>query len=227
MTDLQEGTEQTAELASAAEVISAPDPIATALQTIELLQGKRVALVDRIETNKRTSSGLAFDAFTGNGRARKSLDDLNTEALTLARELLSLDAAVAEGERRHAAACAAKAAEEERGRAQLARKRFTEFAQLAQEFSDRIDDVVRLYGEMREASAALHATGYGPAEAQITRWGQRTIVHRCQHDRNLRFEDMMADGRERQWLMRAPHDWHQKLLADTAAVFELPAQAAE
>jgi hypothetical protein len=101
------------------------------------------------------------------------------------------------------------------------------FAELAQQFSDAVDAVVQLYGGMREAAAAVHATGYGPVEAQITRWGQRTLVHWCQHDRNLRFEDMMADSREQQWLLRAPHDWHQKLLADTAAVLELPAHAAE
>ena len=37
----------------------------------------------------------------------------------------------------------------------------------------------------------------------------------------LRFEDMMADGRERHWLITAPKDWLTKLQADMAIVFEL------
>jgi hypothetical protein len=87
--------------------------------------------------------------------------------------------------------------------------------------------VVRLYNEMREVSAAIATTGFGPNERQIARWGQRLIVYRCQDDRNLKFEDMMADGRERQWLASAPRDWMTKLVADTEAVLGTSAQAAE
>jgi hypothetical protein len=226
MTDLQEGTDQTtAERPSLADIEA--DPIAAALQTIELLQGKRAALLDRINVNRSTSAEIAFAAFTDGGRPKKNLDDLNLEAFALDRDLLNLDSAIAEAERRHQAACANQAAAEERGRAELARERFSEFARVAQAYSDQIDGLVQLYGELCEASRLLHQTGYGPNERKITRWGQRLIVYRCQHDRNLRFEDMMADGREREWLIRSPHDWHAKLIADTAAVLGPTAQAAE
>jgi hypothetical protein len=227
MTDTHGTDQTTAELPLAAEVISEPDAVALALRTLEQLRGKRAALQDRIEVNKRTSSGLAFDAFVNGGKARKSLDDYNDEAVRLDLDLTHIDAAIEEATRRHQVACANQAAKEERSRAQLAREQFNKFARIAQEFSDRIDDVVRLYNEMREASAAIVTTGFGPGERQIARWGQRLLVFRCQGDRNLRLEDAMCDGREREWLMRAPHDWHAKLLADTAPLLEPPAQAAE
>jgi hypothetical protein len=226
MSDLIEAMEQdTTERPPAVDVEA--DAVAAAARTVEQLQAKRLVLVDRREVNKRTSAALAFDALTGNGAARRSLDDLTEESLRVDRDIANADSAIEEATRRHQAACADQKAAEERGRAQQARERFAEFAHLAQEFSDRIDDVVRLYGELREASAALHATGYGPVEAQITRWGQRLIVYRCQHDRNLRFEDMMADGRERAWLVSAPKDWFEKLMADTGAVLGPAAEAAE
>jgi hypothetical protein len=216
-----------AELPLAAEVISAPDPIAAAAAVIEQLKARRVSLLDRIQVNERSAAARALDAFTGNGKALKEVADWDEEAVRLARERSHLDAALAEAERRHQAAIAAEAAKEERDRARQALERFNEFGKLAQEFSDTIDQMVQLYGELREAAAALRQTGYGPVEAQITRWGQRLIVYRCQHDRNLRFEDMMADGRERVWLERAPRDWWSKLQADTAAVLGPTAEAAE
>jgi hypothetical protein len=203
------------------------DAVTAALRTVEQLRGKRATLLDRIEVNKRASAQLAFAAFTDGGKARLEVDDYDSELAKLQRELAHIDAAIAEAERRHHAACAEHAAAQERGRAEQARERFSEFAQLAQDFSDRVNDVVRLFGELRAVSATVHQTGYGPAEAQIARWGQRLIVYRCQHDRNLRFEDMMADGRERQWLVSAPRDWFDKLMADTGAVLGPAAEAAE
>jgi hypothetical protein len=226
MTDLQEGTERTAELPLAVDVEA--DAVALALRTVEQLKGKRASLVDRIETNKRTSSGLAFDAFVNGGKARKSLDDYNDEAVRLDLDLTHLDAAIEEATRRHHAACAATAVKEERDRAALARQRFNEFGNLAQQFSDTIDSLIEFYGQMREVSAAIAATGFGPNERQIARWGQRLIILKTQGDRNLRFEDLMVDTNERQWLISAPKDWLDKLTADTAVVLEpKPAQAAE
>jgi hypothetical protein len=222
------GTEQqAAPPPSPTDIIPESDPIAAAAETVEALRAKKAVLADRREVNKRASAELAFDAFTGNGKARKNLDDYNAEGLTLDREIANADSAIEEATRRHAAAFASQAAAQERDRAQQARERFNEFAQIAQQFSDAVDAVVQLYGELREASAAVHATGYGPAEAQITRWGQRLIVYRCQSDRLLRFEDLMVDGRERVWLERAPRDWMEKLMDDTARVLEPSAQAAE
>jgi hypothetical protein len=202
-----------------AEVVSEPDDlIAAAARTVELLRAKRASLLDRIEVGRRTSSELAFDAFVSGGLPRKSLDDLNAEAFALDRDLVNLDSAIAEGERRHHAALAKQAALAERDRAQLARERFAEFARVAQAYSDQIDGLVQLFGELQAAAVAMHQTNFGPGERQVLRWAQRTLVFRCQHDRNLRFEDAMADGRERMWLQTAPHDWLTKLQGDTAAV---------
>jgi hypothetical protein len=204
-----------------------PDPIAAAMTIVEQLKAKRLVLVDRISVNRSTAQSIAFAAFTDGGKPRRALDDLGEEAASLERELANLDHAIAEAERRHQAALADRKAAEERRRAELARERFAEFARVAQAFSDQIDGLVRLYGELREEAAAVHETGYGPGERQIARWGQRLIVFKAQHDRNLKFEDLMVDGREREWLVRSPHDWHAKLLADTAAALEPPPQAAE
>jgi hypothetical protein len=187
--------EQTAERSLSTDIEA--DPIAEAAQTVTMLQTKRASLLDRINVNRSTSAEIAFAAFTDGGKPRKALDDLGQEAASLERELALLDHAVAEAQRRLELARTEQAAAAERGRAQLARERFNEFGKLAQEFSDRIDDVVRLFGALREASAAVHETGYGPNERQTTRWAQRLIVFRCQHDRNLKFEDLMVDGRER------------------------------
>ena len=149
--------EPTAELPPAAEVISEPDPIATALQTVELLRGKRLALMDRVSVNRRSSEQLSFDAFVNGGKARKSLDDLNAEAAMLDRELANLDSAIAESERRHREAIAAEAVKQERGRAELARERFAMFARVAQAYSDQIDGLVQLYGSFIQHKGNLRS----------------------------------------------------------------------
>jgi hypothetical protein len=119
--------EQTAEPLAAA-VISAPDPIAAAAQTVEQLKAKRAALLDRISVNRSSARTRAFAALTGGGRARQELDDWDAEVAALERELRHLNAALAEGERRHAAALAAEAAKEEQDRAEQARALFRHFA---------------------------------------------------------------------------------------------------
>jgi hypothetical protein len=222
------GVEQQAEVPPLpTDIIPEPDAIAAAMKIVEQLKAKRAALLDRIDVNRSSARTRAFAALTDGGRARQELDDWDAEVAALERELGHLDAALAEGERRHQAALSDQKAAEERRRAEEARERFNEFGRIAQQFSDAIDAVVQLYGELREAAAALRATGFGPAEAQITRWGQRLVVFRCQHDRLLRFEDLMVDANEKRWLVSAPKDWLTKLQADTARVLEPPAQAAE
>jgi hypothetical protein len=226
MAETQE-VEQQAASPLPADIIPEADPIAAAVKIVEQLNAKRAALLDRINVNRSSARTWAFAALTDGGKARQELDDWDQEVAALERELGHLDAALAEGERRHAAALAGQAAAQERDRAQQARDRFSEFGRIAQQFSDAIDAVVQLYGELREAAAAVHATNYAPNERMVARWGQRLIVFRCQHDRNLRFEDLMVDSNEQRWLVSAPRDWLTKLTADTAAVLEPPAQAAE
>jgi hypothetical protein len=215
MSDLIEGTEQGA--AEPSPTISG-DPIEAAARVVEQLKAKRAALLDRISVNRSSARTRAFAALTDGGRARQELDDWDAEVAALERELGHLDAALTEAERRHGAACAEQAAAAERSRAALARERFNEFGNLAQQFSDSVDHMVGLYGELREAAASVHETGFGPNERMVARWAQRLVVFRAQGDRNLKFEDPMCDGRERQWLISAPKDWLAKLQADTATV---------
>jgi hypothetical protein len=213
MSDLIEGTEQV----PAERPLSA---IEAAKARIENFERKLATFDDRARVNRETRAAC-------DPNDKKTLAQLHDEALKISLQKEDAIAWCAKAEADLAAAEAEQRTAAERDRARLARDRFNEFGRIAQQFSDAVDAVVQLYSEMREAAANLHATKYGPAEAQITRWGQRLIVYRCQGDRNLRFEDMMADGRERQWLVSAPKDWLDKLTADTEAVLGPAAQAAE
>jgi hypothetical protein len=230
MTDSIEGTEQgAAKSPLAADVISSEpdDPIAAAARVVEQLKARRVSLLDRIQVNERSAAARAFDAFTGNRKALKEVADWDEEAVRLARERSHLDAALTEAERRHREAIAAEAVKQERGRAELARERFATFARVAQAYSDQIDGLVQLYGELQEAARLVHETHFGPNERQVLHWAQRLVCFKCQDDRNLRFQDPLADGRERRWLISAPKDWYEKLMNDTAPLIEPAAQAAE
>ncbi len=196
--------------------------VSQATKVLEALQAKRTAIAERIEVNKQTRAKLAFEAHTEqqNGKAKSQLADLSAEAIRLVTDTENIASAIAEAERRLAEAKQEQAIEDERQRAQAARDHFDAIVEAFGTFKVAVHTMFDAYQAARKSLVPLRDTGFGPQEAQITRWAQRYIVWVCQHDRTLQMEDMMADSREKQWLQRAPHDWLAKIAADTGKILD-------
>jgi hypothetical protein len=134
--------------------------VAAAEQTLAQLEAKRRALIERGQEIAETRKRISFAALAdGDQKAKRALDDLNTDAIAHGATLESVLAAIAEAEHRVAIARQAEAAEAERVNAKAIQKIAADLVNHAGVADDALHDLVLAANNLRDCLNKLHALG--------------------------------------------------------------------
>jgi hypothetical protein len=132
------------------------------------LQDQRQKLLDKIKTLGEQREQVSYAAHTGDKAAKAKLDRINVESSTIGHEVVGVEAAIAEADRRLAAARKAEALA-------LDHERATQIAELSAKFKeelgnadDALSDAVSSILEARKLLEEMHTLGVtSPTDAMF------------------------------------------------------------
>jgi hypothetical protein len=123
------------------------------------LQDQRDALIGRIKTLGTQREAVSYAAYTGNKDAKAKLDKINIEASTIGHEIVSIEAAIAEANKRLATAQQAEASAADRTKALQITKLKTAFIENGINAGDALSDFIGFILEMKQQRDDMEALG--------------------------------------------------------------------
>jgi chromosome segregation ATPase len=143
--------------------------VEAAEQTLGRLQRKRAGIVARVAeiSHERQSIGFAVHS-EGDPKARKRLDILNAETVSVDGELQSLDAAVSEAQRRLEAAQRELAQREDAENAKAVKKTLVRLLKLAEAADEHLAAFGMISSEIKSTVDELHGLGQAMPTSQQT-----------------------------------------------------------
>jgi chromosome segregation ATPase len=130
------------------------------------LQDQRDALIGRIKTLGTQREAVSYAAYTGNKDAKAKLDKINIEASTIGHEIVSIEAAIAEAEKRLNTAKAAEAQAADRTNALKLRDKLAKFRELGAVLDDCFTDFKSAGFEQKQVLDDIHNLGQPTPSAQ-------------------------------------------------------------
>jgi hypothetical protein len=151
--------------------------VAAAEQTLKRLENRRRLLIERGQEIAETRKRISFAALAdGDQKAKRALDDLNTEAIAHGVEMESALAAIAEAERRVVAARRAEAEQQDRANAVAIKKVIAELGEHAGHADDCLHDLVEAGDRLKHCFEKLQALGISqPRTEQLMTLGNLAI----------------------------------------------------
>jgi hypothetical protein len=138
-----------------------PNAIELARGVVAELLVKHDALEERKEQLEAERDEIAYEAHTGNDKARAKLTRLNREVAEIDAEMASFDAAVREAEKRVIEAQGIERAEIERQRAMQALKRGRHMLDGLKAADRALAEMFAALHDVRAEISELHKLGYG------------------------------------------------------------------
>jgi hypothetical protein len=147
--------------------------VIAAEEVLGRLQNKKGDIVARFTTLDKERQALGFAVHSeGDKASRKQLDALNHEAVGLDGELVSLEAAIAEGARRLEEAQRELAQREDFENARQVKKTFAHLLKLAQSADEHLNAFGQISAQMKSEVDQLHSMGQAmPTHAQMMTFG--------------------------------------------------------
>ena len=130
-----------------------------AIATIKTLEDARQKLIQNQTELADERGRVALGAHTGDQKARKRLDAINTEVVSYAFEMSSIEAAITEAHARLAAAQAAEAVAADEAKALQLRELNTRFVELGLVVDDAFTDISASIPEMITLLNEMHRLG--------------------------------------------------------------------
>jgi hypothetical protein len=177
-------------------------------RTVATLTDKRDRAALRVQqiAEERKAIGFAVHVH-GDSKARTKLDKLNVEGATIAGELESVNAALAEAQSRLEAARLAEARKADKRAALALRKSFARFVALSEQMDQVLGAVVTISAEMNAAIAEIHACGHGaPSGQQWLSYGERAMHTQLVRTPWARSFQPLGHN-ERRTFAALAHDW--------------------
>lgn len=145
--------------------------------TIQNLEKKRAALIERGAALSEERKAIAFDAHVGTDKnARSRLDKLHAEFATFESELQSLDDALTTANKKLEAALRLEATAADRAQALRAREAFAQFVAAGLALDDALAAVTKHAATMKSALNEAHTLGCStPSNAQFSTLGELAI----------------------------------------------------
>lgn len=134
-------------------------PIEQAEKTITNLEDARQKLIQNQTELADERGRVALGAHTGDQKARKRLDAINTEVASYASEMSSIEAAITEAHTRVAAAQAAEALAADKANALQLRQLNTRFVELGLVVDEAFEDISASIPEMITLLNEMHRLG--------------------------------------------------------------------
>jgi hypothetical protein len=195
----------------------------TSNETLNKLCEKLTAAREAHAAAESSARADAFSAHTGDAKARQELDGLNAKATALALEIVSLEAAIAEGKRRVDAAVAAEVDEADREKARHALALLDDFSRRGEALDKALSKFVGEYGELVSDFRQVEALGYPPATLALVRINMRAATAS-----KLMFGDLQQSflaPHERRSFIDVIDGWSRQIRARAAARLERNARA--
>jgi hypothetical protein len=146
-------------------------------QALALMEAERAKLLDQQTQHDEQERRLAFDARLGSAEASKLLDQLRREKSKMQSQIDSIDAAMAEGQRRLVVARAHEQQKQNAIQAAALRKVLTKFSAAGRELDEAMAKVVSSSHELRSALHELHGHGIDrPRPEMIDALGFRALA---------------------------------------------------
>jgi hypothetical protein len=143
--------------------------VAAAAKTVEILEDKRRALIQKATELAEERQRVSFAAHTGDQKARQRLNVINTETGTHASEMASIEAAIIEANARLNVARTGAALAVDRAAAVKLRHELARFVELGELIDDALADVVMCSAELDAVLSNIHALGCPAPAASIVR----------------------------------------------------------
>jgi hypothetical protein len=145
--------------------------------TLQRFERERNDVLDRRTLLADKRREIAFDALSGDKSASKLLDGLHREAVELESRLVSVNDAIAEAQRRLAAAREHEAREADGEKASALCRVLTEFLQTARALDAALVTVAEHGNRLHELQASMHMLGAAvPSAAQLDALGYRCLL---------------------------------------------------
>jgi dTDP-4-amino-4,6-dideoxygalactose transaminase len=152
------------------------DNIATAEAIILKLEDKRRALVEKATELADERQRIAFNAHTGDTKARKRLDEITAATVAHNSEMCSIEAAIAEANIRLATAKADAALAADRANAELLRELVKELAELGTEIDAAFTDAAAHLASLATLLNKIHSLGCpSPTHDQLRVLGANAV----------------------------------------------------
>jgi hypothetical protein len=141
--------------------------------TLAKLTSKKADVIARANEIDKERRAIGFVVHSeGDKEARKQLDALNRETITIDGELVSLEAAISEGQRRLEVAQADLAMKETFDTARRIKKNFVSLNKLAQQADEHLAAFGMIVGQMKTTIDELHSMGQAsPTHQQFMTYG--------------------------------------------------------
>jgi hypothetical protein len=132
------------------------------------LQSKLAEARDRMIALAGDRDVIAYDAHTGDQKARKRLDAISAELATMGSETESIQAAIVEAERRVKEAEGVARSEQERANAEAALALGARLRDQARAVDDALAVVFSGFKEISDLTMELRRLGVGPSEQMVS-----------------------------------------------------------
>jgi hypothetical protein len=148
-------------------------------QIISELKAKRNEIIELEFSLSKERQSIAFEAHTGDEKARRRLDQINRTAAQHGSELESLDAAIAEAENRWKQAQGEEAREADRADALKLKDLFGELSDLILQDDDLLVEYVRNRNREEKIWHEVRSLGWHQTIAQLRANTSRIAARRC------------------------------------------------
>jgi DNA repair exonuclease SbcCD ATPase subunit len=197
--------------------------VAKAEQTLASLEDKRKDLANRAIELDAERQKISFAAHTGDNKARKRLDEINTASANHTSEMQSIDAAIAEANQRLEAAKREAAIVDDRAKAEQLKILIDELGELGTEIDAAFGDAIAHLASLKSVLDKIHALGVpNPSHDQLrvfSTLAMRTVLMQMPYPRE--FE--IVPPSQRRTFQQMVSGWQVMLLQNIAARLETEA----
>jgi hypothetical protein len=150
--------------------------IEAANNIVNELTVKHRALADKADDLAVQRRELSYAAHTGDERAKKKLDQLTRETVTLALEHENVASALVEANRKLNEAQAEAAREQQKENARKLRAVTKAFVELGNEVDELLSELATASAALKASVSEIHGLGVGfPSHAQLQSLGERAL----------------------------------------------------